>query len=134
MKYNLFLDDIREPNGSKHLIEKVLSPYDGPYILDEIYSREFIVAKNYDQFVECIDKHGMPEYVLFDHDLGEDKTGYDCAKYLVDYCIYNKLEFPDFCVHSANPVGRENIIKYIINAVNRASMNIKNLKYKYIKI
>jgi hypothetical protein len=38
-----------------------------------------------------------------------EKTGMDCAKWLVDYCIDNKKELPDYVVHSMNPAGRENI-------------------------
>ena len=38
-----------------------------------------------------------------------EKTGMDCAKWLVDYCMDNKKELPDFVVHSMNPAGGENI-------------------------
>ena len=51
-----------------------------------------------------------PPYLLtlvvdFDHDLGEKKTGYDVAKWLVE-------EYPwtaNFRIHSMNPVGANNI-------------------------
>ena len=33
----------------------------------------------------------------------------DCAKWLVDFCMDNKVELPKFYVHSANPVGADNI-------------------------
>lgn len=49
-------------------------------------------------------------------DYGKERTGYDCCKWLVDYCESNNLKFPDFAVHSMNPVGRERIEKYIENA------------------
>ena len=42
--------------------------------------------------------------VDFDHDLGEDKTGYDIAKWLVEYNYFGK-----FRIHSMNPVGANNI-------------------------
>jgi hypothetical protein len=32
---------------------------------------------------------------------------------LVEYCMNNNLEFPDYQVHSMNPIGRENIRSYI---------------------
>lgn len=38
-----------------------------------------------------------------------EKTGYECAKWLVSYCIDNKLKLPSYYVHSMNPVGAENI-------------------------
>lgn len=40
----------------------------------------------------------------FDHDLGERKTGYDIAKWLIDNGYIGK-----FRIHSMNPVGVNNI-------------------------
>lgn len=48
-------------------------------------------------------------YFSFDHDLGEEKTGYDVAKYIVE----NQIPIAAFYVHSANPVGRQNIIQLL---------------------
>jgi hypothetical protein len=45
----------------------------------------------------------------------EEKTGYDCAKWLVDYCIDNQANLPDYLVHSANPIGKKNIESYLEN-------------------
>lgn len=50
------------------------------------------------------------------HDYGPEKTGYECAKWLVDYCHDNATKFPEFTVHSMNPVGTERIKQYIENA------------------
>lgn len=47
---------------------------------------------------------GNEIYIDFDHDLGEKKTGYDVAKYIVE----NKLHIR-YCVHSMNTVGCANI-------------------------
>ena len=44
-----------------------------------------------------------------------EKTGYDCAKWLVDYCMDNGLKLPEFEVHSMNPAGGENIRMYLEN-------------------
>jgi hypothetical protein len=38
-----------------------------------------------------------------------EKTGYDAAKWLCDYCFLNSIPLPKWNVHSANPVGRDNI-------------------------
>jgi hypothetical protein len=111
MIYKLFLDDVRE-------IRQIYPHTD---------LNEWILVKNYDEFVNCIKKNGMPIKINFDHDLGlehyvtgnpnydkyKEKTGYDCAKWLVEYCMNNNLEFPDYQVHSMNPIGRENIRSYI---------------------
>lgn len=40
-----------------------------------------------------------------DHDLGEEKTGYDIAKFIVE----NQIKLNSFKLHSMNVVGRENI-------------------------
>lgn len=50
-------------------------------------------------------------------DYGSEKTGYDCAKWLVDYCDLNRIKFPSFAVHSMNPVGKQRIQQYIDSAV-----------------
>lgn len=51
-------------------------------------------------------------------DYGPEKTGYDCAKWLVDYCDRYGMSFPEYVVHSLNPIGGERINKYIENARN----------------
>ena len=92
MSWKLFLDDERFP-----------------------VSEDFIIARNYDEAVNLIEKNGIPIFISFDHDLGKSKTGYDFCKYLIDYCIDNNVKMCEYYVHSQNPVGRENIIKYIEN-------------------
>ena len=78
----------------------------------------------------------MPELISFDHDLAdehygthdqldeieyllyEEKTGYHCAKWLIDYCIDNNVEPPHYLVHSMNTAGATNI-KYLIENYKR---------------
>jgi hypothetical protein len=84
----LYLDDIRNPK-----------------------SEGWTIVRNFEDFVDYINKNGLPDEISFDHDLGEDvKTGYDCAKWLCEYCWMNGIPIPPYNVHSANPVGRDNII------------------------
>lgn len=86
------------------------------------------IVRTYENFVEWIEKNGLPEEVSFDHDLAEisydpttqaesfkyyEKTGYDAAKWLCEYCWGNGLPIPNWNVHSANPVGRDNIIQIL---------------------
>ena len=77
----------------------------------ESYQRVY----NFDEFVKFIAEKGLPNFISFDHDLGEEKTGYDCSKFLVDYCLDHNLKLPEFHVHSQNPVGKENIEKLLKN-------------------
>lgn len=128
MKYNLFLDDIRTPLGAYGFTNFK------PFI-----EENWVVVKNYDEFVNYITKHGLPNFISFDHDLADEhyappdqysnynewaisqdfkeKTGYDCAKWIIDYCIDNKKELPGFFCHSMNPTGRENINALLNNFV-----------------
>ena len=89
--YSIYLDDKRTPPNNNYLL-----------------------VTSYDDFVKCIEKNGLPKYISFDHDLGfetesEEKTGYNCALWLVNYCMDNKLTLPKYDVHSQNPVGKDNI-------------------------
>lgn len=89
--HNLFLDDLRSiPEG-------------------------FIGVKNFNEFIIFIKLNGLTKFISFDHDLGEGKTGYDCAKFLISYCLDNNLSLPNWKVHSQNPVGKENIEKLLYN-------------------
>lgn len=76
---------------------------------------------DYDKFVSCV--MGLGErisgcIVHFDHDLGEGKDGYDCAKFLINHCIDNGYDVPDHDIQSANPIGRDNI-ESLFNTYNK---------------
>ena len=116
-KYNLFLDDVRLPN---HVTWVDLPP-----------NQHYSVVRNYQEFVDLITLRGIPKFVTYDHDLADkhyghglknddipydqyaEKTGYDCAKWLVDYCMKKGVKHPPYVVHSMNPVGKSNIISYV---------------------
>ncbi|ROI10840.1 hypothetical protein EGI11_02445 [Chryseobacterium sp. H3056] len=73
---------------------------------------------DYNGFVEFIIANGIPEFISFDHDLGPGKTGYDCAKFLVEYCLDHNISKINYTVHSQNPVGKANI-EGLLNNYNR---------------
>lgn len=121
--YNLFLDDYRKPSDAFDYTKE-------PRFID----LKWKVVKSYNEFVTTIVEKYLddqfPELVAFDHDLSadhyvlkdnidyseyEEKTGYDCAKWLIDFCIDKELRFPQYIVHSMNPVGKLNIINLIQN-------------------
>jgi hypothetical protein len=124
--YNLFLDDVRFPKTTFDYTEN-------PIYINE----EWEIVRSYDQFVKFITENGLPYMVSFDHDLAEahyhesmymgskvymkyletvsEKTGHDCVKWLVSYCMDNKLEFPLWYLHTMNPVGKENMRSYIVS-------------------
>jgi len=97
------------------------------------------VVRNYDEFVAHIKMNGLENYevISLDHDLGEgamveyytnvkpnyelnyeripEKTGMDCARFLVAEAMNKKIQLPTVYVHSANPIGSANMMGYINN-------------------
>ena len=116
-KYNIFLDDVRHPNNVTWV--------------DLPENQHYSVVRNYNQFVDVITLRGLPKFVTYDHDLADshygdglhgddinynkynEKTGYDCAKWLVNECMKKGVKHPPYQVHSMNPVGKQNIISYV---------------------
>ena len=113
MKTLLWLDDYRDPR--KDDWGKVFSPIGS--------TNNIIWVKSYEEFTQYINNNSLPDGICFDHDLGEEKTGYDCAKWLVNYCMNNNLQLPVYAIQSANPVGKENIDKLLTNFNNRIINN-----------
>ncbi len=112
----LFLDDIRYPIDAYH------------YTKQDIFLRkDWHIVRNHEQFVNRILEKELPEMISFDHDLADqhytdqgsqeyvEKTGYDCAKWLVEYCMDNDVDLPKFYCHSMNPVGKNNIESLLNN-------------------
>ena len=115
MKKLIYLDDLRTP-----------------------IDQEWIVVRNYDEFVDTINKIGLENIGLIslDHDLGDsamkewhtnvyhnytldydnitEKTGMDCTKWLVDQWLEGK-PVVTVKVHSANAVGSANMMGYVNN-------------------
>ena len=101
----LFLDDLRN--------------------VSDVYEREFTnkfqVSRDIDSAKTWITQNGIPNFISFDHDLDDvshHTTGYALAKWIVDQVLDGNLEFPQnfkYQVHSANPVGRANIIAILDN-------------------
>ena len=126
MKTLLWLDDARDPLKNDWLN---FSPI-GKDV--DVYW-----VKTYQQFVDNIMIYGLPDAICFDHDLGSDienlgyamgltkkearsmkqrvLTGYDCAVWLVNYCMDRDKKLPKWAIQSANPVGKENIKKLLEN-------------------
>ncbi len=114
-KIKIYLDDIRTP-------------------IEEGWT----VVRNYDEFVSTVMYNGLEniELISLDHDLGDtamkewhtnvyhnykldynnitEKTGYDCAKWLVGQWMDGQ-PVVDVFTHSANAIGSANIMGYINN-------------------
>lgn len=124
--HRIYLDDVRTP-----------------------IDKDWILVRNYDEFCQTVTEIGLEniDVISLDHDLGPtamneyfqnvhpnytldynniaEKTGYDCAKWLVQH-FYDindgktwargsEINFPNVYVHSANPIGSGNMTGYINN-------------------
>ena len=63
-----------------------------------------VVARTYNAAIHALNELQF-NYIFFDNDLGEDKEGYDVAKYIVE----NNIKIDGFKIQSMNPVGVKNI-------------------------
>lgn len=88
MEKLLYVDDIRKPNIIRY----------------STYSYEIIVSKNYDDAINMLNICKFNAIDL-DHDLGEEKTGYDICKYIIE----NNIKLNRVYIHTSNPVGRDNM-------------------------
>jgi hypothetical protein len=115
-KMRLYLDDLRTPTAD-----------------------DWQVVRSYDEFIAHIRMNGLESYevISLDHDLGDtarseyynnvrdnykidysnitEKTGLDCAKWLVAESMIKHIPLPQIYVHSANPIGSGNMMGYINN-------------------
>jgi hypothetical protein len=129
----LFLDDIRFPKDAINLV-----PTD---FVKLYWEKDWDIVRNYDELAQYLTSSGVPDLISFDHDLADfqydltpddysnmseedmimkfgsmEKTGLDCAKFLVEYCMNVGSLLPEYVVHSANPTGKKNIQAYLDNA------------------
>ena len=80
-------------------------------------------AKSYDEDVKIFKNNEDKTFIVdFDHDLGEDKTGYDIAKYIVE----QNIPIIAYKIHSMNPIGRANINQLLSHyGYNRVFIDFK---------
>jgi len=123
--YCLFLDDERIPYGdTKQSSAFDLTRNPKYQILD------WVIVRNFGDFVKTIEERGLPEMISFDHDLQDfhyyhystytiwsgkidytvvEGTGFECAKWLTQYLLDNDLDAPEILIHTQNTVGAVNI-------------------------
>ena len=66
-------------------------------------------------------------FISFDHDLGTEKTGYDIAKEIEAQAQIG-IKPPDYEIHSANPVGRKNIMEAMVSAERLYNLYLQSIK------
>ena len=74
----------------------------------------YITTRSYQATVDflgyCRDEH-IEVLIDLDHDLGEEKTGYDICKFIIE----NEYPLLGFILHTMNPVGRQNMNQLLIH-------------------
>ena len=71
------------------------------------------IARTSQEAIDFIKLNGLPGTISFDHDLGGDDTAIVVINWMIDQILDGKLIIPKnftYTVHSANPVGKANII------------------------
>lgn len=93
MPWKLFLDDA----------------WDDPEALFRHPPDDFVPVKSSGAAIILIETMGeLPAFISFDHDLSGDDTAMKLIDYMIEH--YYDSDVPDYQVHSANPVGAQNII------------------------
>ena len=99
----IYLDDIRYP----------LQTYPE--------DNQWLIARNYTEFTLLLEDFiHVIDVISFDHDIDSydenenELTGYDCLKYLCNYIQDTNMNIDNLELrfHTANPVGKENMICY----------------------
>jgi len=115
MAWKLFVDD--DADGSRRPAISVENP--GwrvslglpPVPPDVFHLGDWVVARSHDEAIAAMEARGLPDFVSFDHDLGDGKDGIAVARWIIERDL-DDGSLPDgfgYEVHSANPVGRANI-------------------------
>lgn len=88
MTFKLFIDDVREPPDASWTLARCCS--EAEMLVDDL---------------------GMPDVMSLDHDLGDGETVMMFLRWLVE--VHYEQGPPTYSVHSANPMGRDNIVAYL---------------------
>ena len=88
--YLLYVDDLRNPLNT----------------LKQNYN--IIICRNYKESIYELNKRRC-RVIDLDHDLGEQKTGYDICKYIIE----KEIPVEKVYIHTNNPVGKFNMYQLI---------------------
>lgn len=101
---NIFLDDIRQPNMAHNSANGLGDEYSS--------ANKWIIVRDYFEFVNIINEQfDNIELISYDHDIGcikngKEYTSKDATNYLINYCMNNMVNFPDWYVHTDNTTDR----------------------------
>lgn len=81
-----------------------------PNAIDRHTPRGFIGAASTAEAIALVISLGVPDYMSLDHDLSQEDRSMDFLKWLSSNYTDSP---PKYDVHSANPIGRDNIISFM---------------------
>jgi hypothetical protein len=110
----IWLDDMRSAHHYRPYIQMHMERLG--YVSEDTYA--ILEVKNYAEFKAAWEDVAENVIVIFfDHNLGEERTGYDAACYVEKTCYESKRKLPHFVSQSSNPVGQCRILSIHRRAV-----------------
>ena len=116
-KISLYLDDVRIPKDNSWQVVKDYTEFVSHIRLNGLENYD-VITLDHDLGKEAMDEfynNALPNYTLNYDNIINEKTGLDCAKWLVAESMIKKIPLPQIYVHSANPIGSANIMGYVNN-------------------
>ena len=127
----LFLDDKRKDPTIVHNNVRGLGPGVGK-------ANNWVIARDYHQFVDILKNNfDHINFISFDHDISsydideKELTGKDAAEFLINYCMDNNKQLPDWFVHSDNTGGNRNIRQLLTNYMYRVEGRLDKMVDAY---
>jgi hypothetical protein len=124
----VFLDDIRVPKMSHNETRGLGMQYSN--------TKDWVIIRDYFDFIDFVKNNfDKIDLISFDHDLacykdGQEFTGKNAVDYLINFCLDNDKQFPDWYAHTDNTTGRKNINSTNLNYLNRIEgKDISNFRY-----
>ena len=116
-KISLYLDDVRTPTDDSWQVVRNQNQFASHVRLNGLENYE-VISLDHDLGEEAMNEfynNALPNFKLNYDNILNEKTGYDCAKWLVAESMTTKIPLPQIYVHSANPIGSANIMGYVNN-------------------
>jgi hypothetical protein len=104
----LYIDDIRIPKND---------------------ASSWVVVRSSNDAKNWVLKNGIPNEISFDHDLGETDTSMEFIHWMIEKILDGELKIPEhfqYNVHSANPVGKDNIHSLMNSFLSFIHREIRN--------
>jgi len=111
MSYNLFIDDLRDPDHADCVRNGI------DLTLDWVVVRSTLAAR------KVVLERGMPLRLALDHDLGlrdggiVDEVSEFLTWLILDYSFHysDGFNIPSYTIHTSNPEGRKNLVSKMVS-------------------